>query len=64
MRIALGVKPGDLRPGLMILRAKGRHRKTHERLIAKLEQLGRVATAKSWAMIKRLAERAEYDLGH
>lgn len=61
LRFAMGVKPGDIRPAYMIPRAKGRHRKTHERLIARLQRLERLAAAKSWAMIRRLAKRADYD---
>lgn len=64
LRTALGVKPGDIRPACMIPRAKGRHRKTHDRLIAKLQRLERMAAARSWSMIKRLAKRADCDLGH
>ena len=59
LRRALGIKPGDIRPAYMIPRAKGRHQKTHDRLIAKLERLELLAAANSWAMIKRLQRRVE-----
>lgn len=59
LRRALGIKPGDIRPAYMIPRAKGRHRKTHDRLIAKLQRLELLAAANSWATIKRLQRRLE-----
>ncbi len=57
LRTALG--NGDLRPAHSIPRAKGRHQRTHDRLIAKLHRLELIAGAKAWAMLRRIRKRCE-----
>lgn len=57
LRIKHGIKPGDTRPGCTIKRPKGKHRRTHQRDIERLERAERKAWSYSAAFAANLKAR-------
>lgn len=56
IRFALGLKAGDIRPAYTIPKAKGRHWKTHWRMIARLERLEGASISCTAAWLKKQRE--------